>query len=65
MAPDVALIYVNPAQMMRLIHGIAYHKGKPVESSFSGKAASRTTCACSGGKKSWSGRLIPGRPCTS
>jgi len=41
-APDVVLIYVNPAQMMRLIHGITYHKGKPVESSFSGRAASCT-----------------------
>jgi len=42
MAPDVVLIYVNPAQMMRLIHGITYHAGKPVESRFSGRAASCT-----------------------
>ncbi len=41
-APDVVLIYVNPAQMMRLIHGITYHEGRPIESSFSGRAASCT-----------------------
>jgi uncharacterized protein (DUF169 family) len=40
--PDVVLIYVNPAQMMRLIHGATHHSGKPVESSFSGRAASCT-----------------------
>jgi len=33
---------VNPAQMMRLIHGATYKTGKPVESSFSGRAASCT-----------------------
>lgn len=42
MAPDVVLIYANPAQMMRLIHGITYHEGNPIESSFSGRAASCT-----------------------
>jgi len=40
--PDVILIYVNPAQMMRLIHGVTHHTGKPMESSFSGRAASCT-----------------------
>jgi uncharacterized protein (DUF169 family) len=40
--PDVILIYVNPAQMMRLIHGATHHTGRPVESSFSGRAASCT-----------------------
>ncbi len=40
--PDVILIYVNPAQLMRLIHGGTYHRGKPIESTFSGKAASCT-----------------------
>jgi uncharacterized protein (DUF169 family) len=40
--PDVILIYVTPAQMMRLIHGATYHTGRPVESSFSGRAASCT-----------------------
>lgn len=40
--PDVVLIYVNPAQMMRLIHGITYHAGRPIESRFSGRAASCT-----------------------
>lgn len=39
---DVVLLYVNPAQMMRLIHGITYHEGKPIVSSFSGRAASCT-----------------------
>jgi len=40
--PDVILIYVNPAQLMRLIHGATYHTGKPIESRFSGRAASCT-----------------------
>jgi len=40
--PHVILVYVNPAQMMRLIHGATYQSGKPVESSFSGRAASCT-----------------------
>ena len=40
--PDVILIYVNPAQMMRLIHGATHHSGKPIEGSFSGRAASCT-----------------------
>ena len=40
--PDVILVYVNPAQLMRLIHGATYHKGKPIESNFSGRAASCT-----------------------
>ncbi|MFW6147031.1 MAG: DUF169 domain-containing protein [Thermodesulfobacteriota bacterium] len=38
--PDVVLIYVNPAQMMRLIHGATRVTGKPLESKFSGRAAS-------------------------
>lgn len=40
--PDVVLIYVNPAQMMRLIHGATQRTGKPITSSFSGRAASCT-----------------------
>jgi len=40
--PDVVLVYVNPAQLMRLIHGGTYHSGKPIESSFSGRVASCT-----------------------
>ena len=40
--PDVILIYVNPAQLMRLIHGATYHSGKPIEGNFSGRAASCT-----------------------
>ena len=40
--PDVVLIYVNPAQLMRLIHGGTYGSGRPVESSFSGRAGSCT-----------------------
>jgi uncharacterized protein (DUF169 family) len=38
--PYVILVYVNPAQLMRLIHGATYGTGEPVESSFSGRAAS-------------------------
>ena len=40
--PDVILMYVNPAQLMRLIHGATHHTGKPLESRFSGRAASCT-----------------------
>jgi len=40
--PDVILLYVNPAQLMRLIHGGTYGTGQPLESSFSGRAASCT-----------------------
>lgn len=38
--PDVVLLYVNPAQLMRLIHGATFRTGKAVESRFSGRAAS-------------------------
>jgi uncharacterized protein (DUF169 family) len=41
-APDVVLLYVNPAQLMRLIHGVTYKTGMPIESRFSGRAASCT-----------------------
>jgi uncharacterized protein (DUF169 family) len=34
MEPDVVLVYVNPAQMMRLIHGATYQSGKPIQSRF-------------------------------
>jgi len=40
--PDVILVYVNPAQMMRLIHGATYETGEPLQSRFSGRAASCT-----------------------
>ncbi|MEW6443058.1 MAG: DUF169 domain-containing protein [bacterium] len=40
--PDVVLVYVNPAQLMRLIHAGTYHTGKPIQSTFSGRAASCT-----------------------
>jgi uncharacterized protein (DUF169 family) len=40
--PHVVLLYVNPAQMMRLIHGATYRWGTPVTGSFSGRAASCT-----------------------
>jgi uncharacterized protein (DUF169 family) len=38
--PHVILIYANPAQVMRLIHGATYHTGQPIESRFPGRAAS-------------------------
>ena len=41
-APDVVLIYVNPAQLMRLIHAATQGSGTPVDSRFSGRAASCT-----------------------
>jgi len=40
--PDVILIYVNPAQLMRLIHGATYRTGTPLQGSFSGRAGSCT-----------------------
>jgi len=40
--PDVVLLYVNPAQMMRLIHGATQHSGKPIQGTFSGRASSCT-----------------------
>ena len=40
--PDVILMYLNPAQLMRCLHGSTYHTGKPITCSFSGRAASCT-----------------------
>jgi uncharacterized protein (DUF169 family) len=40
--PDVVLFYVNPAQLMRLIHGATQKSGQPLRSTFSGRAASCT-----------------------
>ena len=40
--PDVVLIYLNPAQLMRCLHGSTWHTGKPITCSFSGRAASCT-----------------------
>jgi len=40
--PDVILIYVNPAQLMRLIHVATHRTRKSIESCFSGRAASCT-----------------------
>ncbi len=40
--PDVVLVYANPAQLMRLIHAGTHRTGKPIESAFTGRAASCT-----------------------
>ena len=40
--PDVILMYLNPVQLMRCLHGSTYHSGKPIACSFSGMAASCT-----------------------
>jgi uncharacterized protein (DUF169 family) len=40
--PDIILIYVNPAQLMRLVHGATYKGGTPIGGSFSGRAGSCT-----------------------
>ena len=40
--PDVVLVYVNPAQLMRCLHGSTQNTGKPITCSFSGRAASCT-----------------------
>jgi uncharacterized protein (DUF169 family) len=40
--PDVILFYLNPAQLMRCIHGSTQSSGLPIRSSFSGRAASCT-----------------------
>src|SRR5512136_403521 len=33
---------LNPAQLMRCLHGSTYHTGKPIDCSFTGRAASCT-----------------------
>lgn len=40
--PDVILLYANPAQIMRCLHGSTQCTGQPVVCSFSGRAASCT-----------------------
>ncbi len=40
--PDVVLIYLNPAQLMRGIHGSTQKSGRAVTSAFTGRAASCT-----------------------
>ncbi len=40
--PDVVLIYLNPAQLMRCLHAATRKKGKPLICSHSGRAASCT-----------------------
>lgn len=40
--PDVILIFLNPAQLMRCIHGSTRSTGKPVISSFTGRAGTCT-----------------------
>lgn len=40
--PDVILLYLNPAQLMRCLHGSTYKTGLPITSSFSGRAGSCT-----------------------
>jgi len=37
--PDVILVYGNPAQVSRLIHGALYHRGGALTSSFLGRAS--------------------------
>ena len=40
--PDVILLYLNPAQLMRCIHGSTRQSGLPLQCSFSGRTASCT-----------------------
>lgn len=40
--PDVILLYLNPAQLMRCLHGSTHKTGLPITSSFSGRAGSCT-----------------------
>ena len=40
--PDVVLLYGNPGQIMRMIHGSTQRTGQAVKGSFSGRAASCT-----------------------
>ncbi len=42
MIPDVVLVYLNPAQLMRCLHGSTRSTGRPVDCSFTGRAASCT-----------------------
>ena len=38
--PDLVMVYVNAAQLMRLVQAATYHQGHPVHCSFGGRAAS-------------------------
>lgn len=58
--PDVILVYVNPAQLMRLIHGRTHASGKPIESSFSGRAASCTEGAVGAFREKACKVVVPG-----
>lgn len=40
--PDIILLYLNPAQLMRCLHGTTHRTGLPITSSFSGRAGSCT-----------------------
>jgi uncharacterized protein (DUF169 family) len=40
--PDVILLFLNPAQLMRCLHGSTRNAGKPVSCTFTGRAASCT-----------------------
>ena len=38
--PDLVMIYANAGQTMRLVHAATFHQGRPLNSSFGGRAAS-------------------------
>jgi uncharacterized protein (DUF169 family) len=57
--PDVVLIYGNPAQIMRLIHGCVYRTGEKVAADTVAEAA---VCSAIGFAKA-TGRPIVGFPC--
>jgi len=40
--PDLVMVYCNPAQLMRLVHGVTWETGGHITSVFAGRAASCT-----------------------
>jgi uncharacterized protein (DUF169 family) len=58
--PDVVMIYVNPAQAMRLVHGTIFKEGGVVNSSFTGLAASCAEGVIEAYQKGVSRVVLPG-----
>ncbi|MDP2728799.1 MAG: DUF169 domain-containing protein, partial [Dehalococcoidia bacterium] len=58
--PDVIMIYANPAQVMRLVHGTLFKQGGVITSSFTGLAASCAEGVIESYKKKVSRVVLPG-----
>lgn len=58
--PDVIMVYANPAQVMRLVHGTIFKQGGVISSSFTGLAASCAEGVIESYKKQVSRVVLPG-----